>query len=48
MATQNQIQVAFLASIRSITDGVQYSALRDAIRRGDYAAVLGLTRSEGA
>lgn len=41
MPTQNKIQAAFLNSIRTITDGVQYSQLRDAIRRGDYQAVLG-------
>ena len=40
MASETQIQRAFLASIRSITNNVQYSAMRDAIRRGDYDAVI--------
>lgn len=40
MATNRQIQLAFLKSIQEINDGVQYSELRDAIRRGDYDTVL--------
>ena len=48
MATQRQIELAFLNSIRSINDGVQYSSLRDAIRRGDYQAVLAAVDVEDA
>ena len=40
MATEKQIQTAFLNSIRNITDGVKYSELRDALRSGDYFAAL--------
>ena len=48
MATQNQIQAAFLNSIRSVSDGVQYTALRDAIRVGDYGAALAAIDVEDA
>ena len=40
MATDTQIQKAFLRAIQGIVDATQYSRLREAIAAGDYAAAL--------
>lgn len=40
MATEQQLQKSFEEGVRSITDAVRIGALRDAIARNDYAAVL--------
>lgn len=40
MATEKQLQDAFLKGVSEITDQIRLTALRDAISRNDYAAVL--------
>lgn len=40
MATERQLQDAFIRGVQSIRDGVRMAALRDAIARSDYAAIL--------
>jgi len=40
MATESQIEKAFLAGVRSTVDAAKFNALRDAIGRGDYDAAL--------
>lgn len=40
MPTESQLQREFNKAVRDISGGVRYSALRDAIARGDYLAAL--------
>ena len=40
MATESQIQRAFLSGVRDIVDASRYGPLRDAIARGDYEGAL--------
>lgn len=49
MATERQIEQAFLRGVRSIVDAAQFNSIRADIARGDYAsAVAGLDISEDA
>lgn len=49
MATERQIEQAFLRGVRSIVDAVQFNAIRAEIARGDFAsAVAGLDIEEAA
>lgn len=40
MPTERQIQLAFERGVRNITDAARIGELRDALRAGDYAAIL--------